>query len=345
MIGIGVGIDYALFIVTRYREALQRTSSPEAAVLEAMTTSGRAVVFAGFTVMISVLGMLLMGLHFLHGLAVGTSLAVVIAVLAAITLAARAARLRRLHPSTGSRSAAASSAPARAMWHRWARVVQRRPAIDRVRRFRRPVRRDRCRRSRCGSASADASNDPSGEHDPQGLRPHRPRLRPRRERADPRRGRHHHARLGRRSVRSSLDALRATPGRRRRSATRCRTRPAPRRSPRSSRPRDRRTRRRSSSSTTCATTSCRGATRGHRARRCTSAARPRAAIDFADVIGQRLPLFIGAVLALSFLLLLLVFRSVLVPLKAVIMNLLSIGAAYGVIVAVFQWGWGGSSSA
>ena len=64
-------------------------------------------------------------------------------------------------------------------------------------------------------------------------------------------------------------------------------------------------------------------------------------IDFSDVIGDRLPIFIGAVLVLSFLLLMLVFRSVLVPLKAVLMNLLSIGAAYGVIVAAFQWGWGG----
>ena len=57
---------------------------------------------------------------------------------------------------------------------------------------------------------------------------------------------------------------------------------------------------------------------------------------------SRLPLFVGAVLILSFLLLMVVFRSLLVPLKAVIMNLLSIGAAYGVIVAVFQWGWGAS---
>ncbi len=66
------------------------------------------------------------------------------------------------------------------------------------------------------------------------------------------------------------------------------------------------------------------------------------AVDFSDVIGARLPIFIGAVLVLSFLLLMLVFRSVLVPLKAVLMNLLSIGAAYGVIVAAFQWGWGGN---
>jgi RND superfamily putative drug exporter len=62
-------------------------------------------------------------------------------------------------------------------------------------------------------------------------------------------------------------------------------------------------------------------------------------IDFSDYLAARLPVFIGVVLALSFLLLLVVFRSLLVPLKAVIMNVLSIAAAYGVIVAVFQWGW------
>jgi RND superfamily putative drug exporter len=61
--------------------------------------------------------------------------------------------------------------------------------------------------------------------------------------------------------------------------------------------------------------------------------------DFAEYLGSRLPILIGAVLCLSFLLLMAVFRSVLVPLKAVVMNLLSIGAAYGVIVAIFQWGW------
>ena len=67
-----------------------------------------------------------------------------------------------------------------------------------------------------------------------------------------------------------------------------------------------------------------------------------ASVDFADYLGDRLPYLIGAVLILSFVLLMLVFRSLLVPLKAVIMNLLSIGAAYGVVVAVFQWGWGAS---
>jgi RND superfamily putative drug exporter len=67
-----------------------------------------------------------------------------------------------------------------------------------------------------------------------------------------------------------------------------------------------------------------------------------AAVDSSNHLSQRLPLVIGAVVILSFLLLMAVFRSVAVPLKAAIMNLLSVGAAYGVIVAVFQWGWLGS---
>ncbi|MGW6535494.1 MMPL family transporter [Streptomyces sp. NPDC055051] len=70
-----------------------------------------------------------------------------------------------------------------------------------------------------------------------------------------------------------------------------------------------------------------------------------AAASLSDVgrrTSERLPLFVAAVLAMSFLLLMLVFRSVLVPLKAVLLNLLSIGAAYGIMVAVFQWGWGGA---
>ena len=65
-------------------------------------------------------------------------------------------------------------------------------------------------------------------------------------------------------------------------------------------------------------------------------------IDFTSYLGGRIILFFGAVLTLSFLLLMAVFRSILVPIKAVIMNMLSIAAAYGVIIAIFQWGWFGS---
>ena len=65
-------------------------------------------------------------------------------------------------------------------------------------------------------------------------------------------------------------------------------------------------------------------------------------IDVTDYLGDRMPLFFAAVLGMSFLVLMMVFRSILVPLKAVVMNVLSIAATYGVVVVVFQWGWGGS---
>jgi RND superfamily putative drug exporter len=67
-----------------------------------------------------------------------------------------------------------------------------------------------------------------------------------------------------------------------------------------------------------------------------------ATVDFSEYLSERLPLFIGVVLGLSFLLLMVVFRSLVVPLKAVVMNLLSIGAAFGVVTAIFQWGWMGN---
>jgi RND superfamily putative drug exporter len=70
MIGIGVGIDYALFIVTRYRQQLHHGLDPEQATMVAITTSGKAVLFAGTTVVISLLGILLMGFEFVEGLAV-----------------------------------------------------------------------------------------------------------------------------------------------------------------------------------------------------------------------------------------------------------------------------------
>ena len=81
-----------------------------------------------------------------------------------------------------------------------------------------------------------------------------------------------------------------------------------------------------------------GARRAQNATR-TSAASPRRYIDVGHRIADRLPYFIGAVVLLSFLLLMLVFHSIVIPATAAAMNLLSVGAAYGVTVAVFQWGW------
>ena len=89
MIGLGVGIDYALFIVTRYREGLQLGLSVEEAVVESIDTSGRAVLFAGITVIISLIGLFLMGLSFVTGIAVASSIGVLMMILGSLTLAAR----------------------------------------------------------------------------------------------------------------------------------------------------------------------------------------------------------------------------------------------------------------
>ncbi|GIU86567.1 MAG: hypothetical protein KatS3mg009_1082 [Acidimicrobiia bacterium] len=86
MIGLGVGIDYALFIVTRYREGLHQGMEPVDATARAIDTSGRAVLFAGATVIISLLGLYLMGLAFVQGLATGAALGVLVMMAAAVTL-------------------------------------------------------------------------------------------------------------------------------------------------------------------------------------------------------------------------------------------------------------------
>ena len=128
MIGIGVGIDYALFVVTRYRSALAEGRTPREAVELAGTTAGRAVVFAGSTVVISIFGLVLMGRSYLWGLALATSLTVAAVVVASTTLlpallgfAGRNIDRLRMpwfrHDVDGRRTLS---------W-RWSRVMQRRP--------------------------------------------------------------------------------------------------------------------------------------------------------------------------------------------------------------------------
>ena len=98
MIGLGVGIDYALFIVTRYREAIANGRPPEQALLVAMDTAGRAVVFAGLTVVVSLLGLLIIGLSFVTGLGIAASVTVLSTMVASVTLLPALHRLRRQPP-------------------------------------------------------------------------------------------------------------------------------------------------------------------------------------------------------------------------------------------------------
>ena len=145
MIGLGVGIDYALLIVTRYRTELASGASPAQAVATAMATAGRSVVFAGITVVISLLGMLTMNQPYVPGVAFSAVVTVLAVMLAALTLlpallgftGRNIDRLRMpfRHPS--------AEHAGRGFWYRWSRIIQRRPVVTGARRCARPRRADR----------------------------------------------------------------------------------------------------------------------------------------------------------------------------------------------------------
>ena len=131
MIGLGVGIDYALFILTRFRNGLDEGLEPQEAAARAIDTAGRAVLFAGVTVIISLLGMLLLGVDFLYGVAVAAALAVTMTMIASLTLlpallASAGRRVDRLRvPGLGKRRALADLELGR--WYRWSATIQRHP--------------------------------------------------------------------------------------------------------------------------------------------------------------------------------------------------------------------------
>jgi RND superfamily putative drug exporter len=129
MIALGVGIDYALFIITRYRQSLAAGLSPRQANITAMGTAGRAVLFAGATVVVALLGMLAMGLGYLHGVVSSSVIAVLATLAASLTLLPAilgfvGKNIDRFRvPFTGRESHQGE----RALWYRWSRVVQRHP--------------------------------------------------------------------------------------------------------------------------------------------------------------------------------------------------------------------------
>ena len=134
LIGLGVGIDYALFIVTRHRNGLKAGLNPEESAVRALNTSGRAVIFAGATVCVAMLGLLVLNLTFLTGVGVAAAVMVLFSVLAATTLLpALLGILGTRVLSRRERRRLAADGPidvhARGFWARWARFVERRPAV------------------------------------------------------------------------------------------------------------------------------------------------------------------------------------------------------------------------
>jgi uncharacterized membrane protein YdfJ with MMPL/SSD domain len=322
MIGLGVGIDYALFIMTRYREALHSGRTPREAVVTATATAGRAVLFAGATVVVGLAGLLLTGLGFMRGLAVGAAVTVLATMLAAVTL------LPALLGLVGHRidrlSVHRRRASARPWSSRWADSVIRRPVVAVLAgglvlaALATPALGLRL-------SMPDASTQPQ---DTSAYAAHRILA----------------AGFGA-GFDATLSVVVSLPeGNPDRVATAIAAEPGvasvstPRRSHDGAvallavRP--------TTGTQDEATTEL-----VHRLRAVT-AGQPvlvggvvAAAIDFAGLTAERLPLVIVVVVGLSLLLLVMIFRSLLLAVKAGLLNLISIGASFGVLVAVVQWGW------
>ncbi|HEY1515187.1 MAG TPA: efflux RND transporter permease subunit [Solirubrobacteraceae bacterium] len=347
LIGLGVGIDYALFIVTRYRQALLRGRSREEATVESLDTSGRAVLFAGAIVCIAMLGMFALGVSFLYGVAVAAAIAVAFTVLAALTLLPAllgvvGKRVPRRRERRALREGKYRVSDESRRWARWADEIQKRPAaFAGVATLIMVVLAIPFFSMRLGSA--DAGSDPAnsttrkaydllakgfgpGYNGPLQLV----------------------AEVSSNQQKAAFEAVAEkvsqTPG------VVGSTKPTilpgvdghapvaianiyPKGSPQAA-------------STSDLLQKVRdqvvpAASKGtglHVLVGGTTAIFE----DFSQILSNKLPLFIGIVVALSFLLLVLVFRSLLIPLTAAIMNALSAGAAFGVVTAVFQFGWGAS---
>jgi RND superfamily putative drug exporter len=349
MIGLGVGIDYALFILTRYREAYRENGGDvEAAVALAMNTAGRAVLFAGATVVIALLGMFALGVSFLYGLAIAASLAVLLVLAASITLlpalltffGRRVGQPGKLVRFLSRRPRTENAKTGPGFWERWIDAIQRRPwtaAI--VSAGVMLVLAAPALTLRLGSS--DAGNDPSsfttrhaydllaqgfgpGFNGPLSLVVELP---------SPNDTGALGALAG--AVKTQPDVAAVAPPRLSPSGNAAVISVYPVTSPQSTETSTLVEHLRSTvippiESKTGATVYVGGATATF--------------IDFSSVLSSKLWLFIGVVVALSALLLLVVFRSLLIPLQAAAMNLLSIAAALGVIVMGFQYGWLPSAS-
>jgi RND superfamily putative drug exporter len=338
MIGLGVGIDYALFIVTRFRENRHRGDSVDDAITGAMDTAGRAVLFAGATVILALLGQLLLGVGLLDGLAIASALAVLTTMLAALTVLP--ALLSRLGERVGRRSARASSsgsadACAPGAWLRWSHAIARRPwqgataGLAIMLALAVPALSLRPGSSDAGNDAAHLTTRHAYEQIARGFGPgaNGPlsivlRL--------PRPGDTTAVKAVATALRSDSDIASVSPPQLSPAQTTAVLDAYPRSSPQSA-----------------ATSNLVERLRNDelpRVQRSTAAAilvggASASAIDFSHVLSSKLVLFITVVLILSAILLALVFRSLVIPLQAAVMNLLSIGASLGVIVAVFQWGW------
>ncbi|MEU8621038.1 MMPL family transporter [Streptomyces sp. NPDC048623] len=341
LIGLGVGIDYALFIVTRHRKGLKRGLPVNEAARIAVATTGRAVVFAGATVCIALLGMLILRLGFLNGVAIAASLTVVLTVAASVTLLPALLSLIGMRAlSRKERRQLAEHGPQPELptgfAARWSAFVERHPKLlGAVAAVVMVVLALPTFGLHLGSS--DQGNNPAtattrkaydlmadgfgpGANGPLALV----------------------AQLDGADDRVALDALPArlahtkgvesvSPVTYNSTGDTAVLTVVPDSSPQSTATSELVDRLRhdvlpTAEDGTSLQVEVGGVTASYD--------------DFADIIVGKLPLFVGAVIALGCVLLLLAFRSIGIPLKAALMNVMAVAAAFGVVVAIFQWGWG-----
>ncbi|MDQ3371321.1 MAG: MMPL family transporter [Actinomycetota bacterium] len=337
MIGLGVGIDYALFIVTRHRQHLHEGMSVEDAAGTAVATAGQAVLFAGTTVVIAILGLFLAGLPAISGMGAAVALVVTVSMAAAVTLLPGLLGLAgtKIDKLSIHRKAHVVKPAQETIAGRWAHHVGSHPVryavlgLGALCAIAIPALSMRIGVPDDGNAPTGTTQRVAFDQLAAGFGPgfNGPILvvveLP--------------ASGGQAVVERVHDALRADPG------VAAVTAPVlnvagdtavltanPTTAPQDERT-DQLIRHLRSEVLPAAVQSTEARV---------SLTGQAMITDLTDRITDRLPIFIAAVVAMSFLLLMVVFRSILVPLKAAVMNLLSIAAAYGVLVAVFQWGWG-----
>jgi putative drug exporter of the RND superfamily len=344
MIGLGVGIDYSLFIVTRHRQNLASGMDIVDSIGLANGTAGQAVLFAGGTVVIAITGLALAGIPYVTRLGFMAAIAVVVMMAAAVTLVpallglagrhinrVRIPHLRRKqrgprHPSlTGARPGGWERWATIMSRHRWAAVIV---SLVILLTLAAPVLSIRLGQTDDGTLPKNLTQRQAYDLITRGFGPG----------ANgpfyiaialPQPGNTAPADAVERAV-GSVRGVEVAPSQVSPDQTAALVVAIPPTAPQDER-------------TENLVDELRGrvlpvAVRGTTAEVFVGG-QTAAFIDLAARIQDRLPLFIGAVIAVSFVLLMMVFRSILVPLKAAIMNLLSIAAAYGVIVAIFQWGW------
>ena len=338
---LGVGIDYALFVVSRHRRNLVAGMAVDESIVLSLNTSGRSVLFAGTTVVIAILGLCALFVSFLYGVAVGTALGVALTMLASLTLLPALLSLfgDKVLPRKQRRQVRGGSVHGddhTGLWARWARVIERRPVVPAViaaaiiALLAIPFFSMRL-------GSSDQGNDPSGTTTRKGY-----------DLIAQGFGAGYNGKLelvaagpqaaDQQFLDTLVAGLKKDPGVVASSVT---AQPVPKTSiafvnftpatsPQDSATTDLVKRLRSTElpplyNSTDTKVYVFGGTAIN--------------VDFAKVLAAKMPLFFALVIGLSFLLLVVAFRSIVIPLTAAAMNLLAAGASFGVVVAIFQWGW------